>query len=40
MADSVGLASVVASLPFVAAGNAALVLWPARTSIARAWLHT
>jgi hypothetical protein len=35
------LASVVASSPFVA-GNAieALMLWPARTSIAGAWLHT
>lgn len=37
-----GSSSLVRSLPFVAAGNvaAAVVLRPARTSIARTWLHT
>lgn len=36
-----GFSSVLSSLPYVAAGtaSAALVLWPARTSIARAWVY-
>ena len=36
-----GFSSLARSLPYVAAGTAAaaVVLWPARTSIARTWLY-